>query len=174
MGATSNLETTADPFAVADMINAGTEKDKEKVLKKTGPSLMERVTRATLGQRISGSKKRVMPDSPAKTRTPVVSNPTQANQLNGDPENELLNDSTLSELENNGSTGRVFEKTPEAAENNKLLINSGPDGKMGQETEQVLASDAEFATPTLLGDVDTEQNLTHDAPDEALLDIPAF
>ena len=50
----------------------------------------------------------------------------------------------------------------------------GTDIEDDEVNQQVLASEAEYAIPTLLGDVDTEHDLAHNAPDEDLLDIPAF
>ena len=53
------LKSSANPFAVADMINAGVENTQNKAPKKKGISLIERVTRVTLGDRRSASKNQV-------------------------------------------------------------------------------------------------------------------
>jgi len=59
--AKSDLVKTADPFAEADMINAGSKREEEKPVKKTGLNLFERVTGITRGDKKPERKERILP-----------------------------------------------------------------------------------------------------------------
>jgi len=69
---TVNAEKPADPFAAAEIINAGNSKEDEKPAKRSGLSLIERVTGVALGERRAERKERVMPPPPAPVRPPAV------------------------------------------------------------------------------------------------------
>ncbi len=59
--AKSDLVKTADPFAEADMINAGSKREEQKPAKKSGLNLFERVTGITRGEKKPEWKERILP-----------------------------------------------------------------------------------------------------------------
>ena len=74
-------EKSADPFAAAEIMNAGNSQEKDRSNKKPGLTLFERVTGVTIGERKKERKERVMPPPPIAIQPPGVSEEPNINPI---------------------------------------------------------------------------------------------
>jgi cell division protein FtsZ len=175
------LKSSANPFAVADMINAGVEKTQNKAPKKKGISLIERVTRVTLGDRRSASKNQISRIEPEIKEHSEKTSVQVLNQLNGEPEKRLKDEPSTSKPEKEtpiekelGEIGKdleqIFDTTSKFEP--KTLSEQAEAGVVEQKQES--ESELEHEVPTLLKRVNANDGLSVNEEDADLLEIPAF
>jgi len=84
--ASANTDKSADPFAAAEIMNAGHTKGEDRPSKRSGLSLIERVTGVALGERRAERKERVMPPPPSPVRPPEVEEKPEIKPVASAPE----------------------------------------------------------------------------------------
>ena len=175
------LKSSANPFAVADMINAGVEKTQNKAPKKKGISLIERVTRVTLGDRRSASKNQISRIEPEIKEHSENTSVQVLNQLNGEPEKRLKDEPSVSKPENEtpiekelDEIGKDLEQIFDTTSKFEPKTLSEQAKARVVEQKQEPEGELEHEAPTLLKRVNANDGLSVDEEDADLLEIPAF
>ena len=175
------LKSSANPFAVADMINAGVEKTQNKAPKKKGISLIERVTRVTLGDRRSASKNQISRIEPEIKEHSEDTSVQVLDQLNGEPEKRLKDEPSVSKPENEtpiekelDEIGKDLEQIFDTTSKFEPKTLSEQAKARVVEQKQEPEGELEHEAPTLLKRVNANDGLSVDEEDADLLEIPAF
>ena len=175
------LKPSANPFAVADMINAGVEKTQNKAPKKKGISLIERVTRVALGDRRSVSKNQISRIEPEIKEHSEDTSVQVLDQLNGEPEKRLKDEPSVSKPENEtpiekelDEIGKDLEQIFDTTSKFEPKTLSEQAKVRVVEQKQEPEGELEHEEPTLLKRVNANDGLSVDEEDADLLEIPAF
>ncbi len=175
------LKSSANPFAVADMINAGVEKTQNKAPKKKGISLIERVTRVALGDRRSASKNQISRIEPEIKEHSEDTSVQVLDQLKGEPEKRLKDEPSVSKPENEtpiekelDEIGKDLEQIFDTTSKFEPKTLSEQAKARVVEQKQEPEGELEHEVPTLLKRVNANDGLSVNEEDADLLEIPAF
>ena len=175
------IKTSANPFAVADMINPGVEKAKNKDIKKKGISLIERVTRVTLGDRKSARKNQISRIEPEIKEHSENTGVQVLDQLSGELEKRQKDEPSVSKPENEtpiekdlDEIGKDLEQIFDTTSKFEPKTLSEQAKARDVEQKQEPEGELEHEAPTLLKRVNTNDGLSVDEADADLLEIPAF
>ena len=184
-------ETLVDPFAAADMLNANKEdlQPSEPPRKSSGPSLFERVTGVTRGNKKRHNNKVDPENVQLQTDITSTSNSISSSAIvsdinaieEGEPqviaETGLVEEASLDlQPENNAQYEPISENDAET--NPSISIDASIVGEEELESVQnSINNDAEeenTSPQNLLGDLDPDDRLSQEQNQGDVLDIPAF
>jgi len=153
-----------DPFAVADMVNAGMEPESAPPPKKSGPSLFARVTGVARGDK----KKRMEAEQAESAAIEAVVPDTQ------EPPIEKVEVPETEPVQQPEPVAEAAPEPPVMVPQEVAEIAEVPLTETVSESPVETVEEDESAPQNLLGDLDPADRLTGTDEEDDLLDIPAF
>ncbi|MFP6711545.1 MAG: cell division protein FtsZ [Rhodospirillales bacterium] len=165
-------ETSADPFAAADMVNANKEPEVEEAPKKSGLSLFERVTGVARGDKKRAEAKVEAPVAEMVAEEAVEVQPEPTPELTPEPEPEIVAEAAPEpEPEPEIVEEPAIEEVPDPISESivEQAVDESPVESMAETAEEDIPP-----PQALLGDLDPADRLAGVQDEEDVLDIPAF